>query len=306
MSGPRSAVGTDAPPDTREAVITVRGLTMAYGNHVVLHGIDVTVPPGQLFALLGPNGAGKTTTVEILEGYRRRSGGEVRVLGMDPQHAGEKWRSRVGVVMQSWSDHARWRVGELVSHFADYYPNPYRPAELLDLVGLAKQANQELGKLSGGQRRRVDVALGIIGRPELLFLDEPTTGFDPQARAAFHELIVDLKRQGMTIILTTHDLAEAERLADQTAVLIDGRLVAIGTPAQLAEQVAAKARVAWIDDSGVAQVRYTQEPEQLVYQLHQDIGGPIPGLEVVRPTLEQSYLGLLGTPGSTNGHGSER
>ncbi|MGR6975207.1 ABC transporter ATP-binding protein [Streptomyces cynarae] len=280
-----------------DAAVSVSDLRMSYGSRDVLHGIDLTIRQGELFALLGPNGAGKTTTVEILEGYRKRSAGEVRVLGADPSAVDDAWRRRVGVVMQSWRDHARWRVRELMVHFARYYPRAYAPDELLELVGLQEQADQELGRLSGGQRRRVDVALGIIGRPELLFLDEPTTGFDPQARRTFHELILSLKDAGMTILLTTHDLEEAERLADRTAILIRGRLVACGTPTELAHKVQASAQVRWTAD-GIAHNQATHDPSQLVWELHEKFGGPIPGLEVIRPSLEDTYLRLVRAEGA--------
>ena len=175
---------TDVQP-----VIQVRDLTMAYGDVDVLRGVDLDIHRGEVFALLGPNGAGKTTTVEILEGFRQRSGGEVSVLATDPERGGDAWRARIGLVLQSWRDHRRWRVAELLRHFATYYPDPRDPGELLALVGLTDQAGKQVDRLSGGQRRRLDVALGIVGRPELLFLDEPTTGFDPQARHEFHVLV---------------------------------------------------------------------------------------------------------------------
>ncbi|MET9535792.1 ABC transporter ATP-binding protein [Streptomyces sp. NPDC006649] len=270
---------------------------MSYGARDVLHGIDLTIHRGELFALLGPNGAGKSTTVEILEGYRKRSAGAVQVLGADPSLVDDAWRRRIGVVMQSWRDHGRWRVRELVTHFARYYPHAYMADELLDLVGLQAQAEQELGRLSGGQRRRVDVALGIIGRPELLFLDEPTTGFDPEARRDFHRLIATLKDAGMTILLTTHDMEEAERLADRTAILIGGRLVACGTPAELAHKVKSAATVRW-RDAGSLQWHATHDPSQMVWDLHQQFAGPIPDLEVIRPSLEETYLGLVQAEGA--------
>lgn len=280
-----------------EPAVSVSGLRMSYGARDVLHGIDVTIQHGELFALLGPNGAGKTTTVEILEGYRKRSAGSVRVLGMDPSQVDDAWRQRVGIVMQSWRDHARWRVRELMTHFAGYYERAYDADELLDLVGLQDQAGQELGRLSGGQRRRVDVALGIIGHPDLLFLDEPTTGFDPEARRDFHRLIATLKDAGMTILLTTHDMEEAERLADRTAILIGGRMIACGTPAELAAKVNASAKVRW-SNAGELHSRSTLEPSQMVWQLHQELGGPIPDLEVIRPSLEETYLGLVRAEGA--------
>lgn len=206
-------------------VVQARGITMTYGDIDVLHGVDLDIHRGEVFALLGPNGAGKTTTVEILEGFRRRSAGDVSVLGTDPERGDDAWRARIGLVLQSWRDHGRWRVGELLGHFATYYPDPRDPAELLGLVGLTDQADRQVARLSGGQRRRLDVALGIVGRPHLLFLDEPTTGFDPEARYEFHALVERLARdEGVTILLTTHDLVEAERLADRIAMLVGGRI----------------------------------------------------------------------------------
>ncbi|MFJ5557832.1 ABC transporter ATP-binding protein [Streptomyces sp. NPDC093250] len=266
---------------------------MRYGAREVLNGVDLDVRRGEVLALLGPNGAGKSTTIEILEGFRRRSGGQVSVLGADPDHVSDAWRSRVGIVVQSWRDHARWRVGELVEHFARYYPNPREAGELLDTVGLTPHANQECQRLSGGQRRRLDVALGIIGRPELLFLDEPTTGFDPEARRDFHRLIERLsEEEGMTILLTTHDLAEAERLSDSIAILVGGRLIASGPAEELATEIQADAEVRWLQD-GERRSRRTADPSDVVWELHQQFGGPIPGLEVRRPTLEDTYLGML-------------
>ncbi|WP_078509084.1 ABC transporter ATP-binding protein [Streptomyces zinciresistens] len=267
---------------------------MSYGGVDVLHGIDLDIRRGEVFALLGPNGAGKTTTVEILEGFRRRSAGEVQVLGADPEHGDDAWRARIGLVLQSWRDHRRWQVGELLTHFASYYPDPRDPAALLSLVGLAEQAGQQVERLSGGQRRRLDVALGIVGRPELLFLDEPTTGFDPQARYDFHTLVERLAgEEGVTVLLTTHDLAEAERLADRIAMLVGGRIRACGTPAELARRAAARAEVRWTADDGTARHERTADPSRLVWELHRQAEGPIPGLEVRRPTLEDTYLHMV-------------
>ncbi|MFM9457477.1 ABC transporter ATP-binding protein [Streptomyces europaeiscabiei] len=266
---------------------------MRYGAREVLDGVDLDVRRGEVLTLLGPNGAGKSTTIEILEGFRRRSGGQVSVLGADPDDVSDAWRSRIGIVVQSWRDHARWRVGELMEHFARYYPNPRSPGELLDAVGLTAQAKQECHRLSGGQRRRLDVALGIIGRPELLFLDEPTTGFDPEARRDFHSLIERLSEaEGMTIVLTTHDLAEAERLSDSIAILVGGRLIASGPVEGLAAEIQADAEVRWIQN-GERRSRLTADPSQVVWELHHEFDGPIPGLEVRRPTLEDTYLGVL-------------
>ncbi len=279
---------------TVRPVIQVRGLTMSYGGVGVLHGIDLDIHRGEVFALLGPNGAGKTTTVEILEGFRRRSAGEVRVLGADPERGDDAWRGRIGLVLQSWRDHRRWRVAELLTHFATYYPDPRDPDELLALVGLTGQAGRQVDRLSGGQRRRLDVALGIVGRPELLFLDEPTTGFDPEARHEFHVLVERLARdEGVTVLLTTHDLVEAERLADRIAMLVGGRIRACGTPAELARRAAAQAEVRWTADDGTPRRERTEDPSRLVWELHRDADGPIPGLEVRRPTLEDTYLHMV-------------
>ncbi|OLE23672.1 MAG: ABC transporter, partial [Actinobacteria bacterium 13_1_20CM_3_71_11] len=194
---------------TAEPAIRVRGLRKTYGHHVAVEGLDLEVHRGECFALLGPNGAGKTTTVEILEGYRPRSAGEVSVLGLDPAHPTRDWRARVGIVLQSIGEFEALTVREVVSHFARYYPAPRDPDEVIVSVGLAAKATARTGNLSGGQRRRLDVALGMIGRPELLFLDEPTTGFDPEARQEFWELIRGLSADGTTILLTTHYLYEA-------------------------------------------------------------------------------------------------
>ncbi|MEU1047735.1 ABC transporter ATP-binding protein [Streptomyces sp. NPDC005897] len=267
---------------------------MAYGGVDVLRGVDLDIHRGEIFALLGPNGAGKTTTVEILEGFRRRSAGDVRVLGTDPERGNDGWRGRIGLVLQSWRDHPRWRVAELLTHFATYYPDPRDPAELLALVGLDEQAGRQVNRLSGGQRRRLDVALGIVGRPELLFLDEPTTGFDPEARHEFHLLVERLARdEDVTVLLTTHDLVEAERLADRIAMLVGGRIRACGTPAELARRAAAEAEVRWTADDGTPRRARTADPSKLVWELHRDTAGPVPGLEVRRPTLEDTYLHMV-------------
>ncbi|GAA3191649.1 MULTISPECIES: ABC transporter ATP-binding protein [Streptomyces] len=275
-------------------VIRAHDLRMSYGEREVLRGVDLEVHRGEILALLGPNGAGKTTTVEILEGFRRRSAGEVEVLGTDPAHGDEAWRARLGLVLQSWRDHGRWRVGELLTHFARYYREPRDPDALLRLVGLTDHAGQQAARLSGGQRRRLDVALGIIGRPELLFLDEPTTGFDPEARRDFHVLVERLAREeGVTVLLTTHDLVEAERLADRMAMLVKGRIRACGTPRELARRAAAQAEVRWTAPDGTPRRERTADASRLVWELHRSAGGPIPDLEVRRPTLEDTYLHML-------------
>ena len=214
-------------------VIEVRGLRKTYGELDAVAGIDLTVAAGEVFAFLGPNGAGKTTTVEILEGYRRPTAGKVSVLGIDPARAGRDWRARIGVVLQESEPEAELTVRECLSLYAGYYPRPRRVAETLELVGLTDRASARCGRLSGGQRRRLDVALALIGDPELIFLDEPTTGFDPAARQSAWQVIAGLRDLGKTIFLTTHYMEEAEHLADRIAVLAAGRIVAEGTAATL-------------------------------------------------------------------------
>ncbi|MEU8340060.1 ABC transporter ATP-binding protein [Spirillospora sp. NPDC048832] len=276
-----------------EPVIRARDLRMRYGRTEVLRGVDLDVGAGEVVALLGPNGAGKTTTIEILEGFRRRTSGEVAVLGADPGTGGVAWRARLGVVLQDWQDHPRWHVRPLLAHIAAFYPHPRDPDELLEAMGLTAQAGQAVGRLSGGQRRRLDIALGIVGRPELLFLDEPTAGFDPEARREFHGLVERLAREdGMTVLLTTHDLAEAERLADRIAILVDGAVRVCGTPSALASVVRAASEVRWLED-GAPRAERTADPSALAFELHRRFGGPVPGLEIRRPSLEESYLDLV-------------
>ncbi|WP_055477779.1 ABC transporter ATP-binding protein [Sphaerimonospora mesophila] len=268
--------------------IEVRGLTKRYGATQAVAGLDLEIEQGEVFAILGPNGAGKSTTVEILEGYRSRDSGEVSVLGVDPARPTRQWRSRVGIVLQTANDAAELSVRETVRHFAGYYPNPHDPDEVIAKVGLTENAGKRVRQLSGGQRRRVDVALGIIGSPELLFLDEPTTGFDPEARRQFWELIEGLAHDGTTIVLTTHYLDEAEALADRVAVIARGRIVAEGTPATLGGRHTAKAQVTWADGSVE-----TDTPTKTVLELSRRFDGEIPGLTVIRPTLEDIYLRLI-------------
>ncbi|WP_433049254.1 ABC transporter ATP-binding protein [Dactylosporangium sp. CS-033363] len=269
--------------------IEVRGLRKRYGAHPAVDGIDLDVEPGEVFALLGPNGAGKTTTVEILEGHRRRDGGEVRVLGEDPGAAGRRWRARIGVVLQTAADAAELTVRESVRHYGGYYPSRRDPDEVIAAVGLTEKAGARVRSLSGGQRRRLDVALGIVGRPELVFLDEPTTGFDPEARRRFWDLIRSLAADGTTILLTTHYLDEAEALAGRLAVLAGGRIVAAGTPATVGGRDRAQAVVSWRDADGRHEVR-TGEPDAVVAGL----GAGFTDLRVTRPTLEDVYLSLIG------------
>jgi ABC-2 type transport system ATP-binding protein len=272
--------------------IEVRGLRKTYREHDAVRGIDLTVTRGEVFALLGPNGAGKTTTVEILEGHRKRTGGDVRVLGEDPGTAGRAWRARIGVVLQDAEDAADLTVTELVRHVAGFYPDPRPAAEVIELVGLTGKRTSKIRQLSGGQRRRVDVALGIVGRPELLFLDEPTTGFDPAARRQFWDLIRALAAEGVTILLTTHYLEEAEALADRLAVLAGGQIVAEGTPATLGGRQSAAAKVTWRED-GKIRTEQVPDPTELIKQLL-DEKADLTTLTVTRPTLEDIYLNLLG------------
>ena len=277
-----------------EAAVSVHGLRKTYGERTAVDGVDLDIPRGEVFALLGPNGAGKTTTVEILEGYRSRDAGEVSVLGVDPADATPQWRARVGIVLQSVTDLSELTVAETVRHFAGYYPRPRDPDEVIATVGLTDSAAQRIRLLSGGQRRRLDVALGILGRPELLFLDEPTTGFDPAARRQFWDLVEDLAREGTTILLTTHYLEEAERLADRVAVIASGRIVEVAEPAALGGRREAAATVSWTDPDGSRRSVRTAEPTRTVTELAATFVGEVPGLSVTRPTLEDVYLEMVG------------
>jgi ABC-2 type transport system ATP-binding protein len=278
------------------SAVAVRGLRKTYGERTAVDDVDLQVAPGEVFALLGPNGAGKTTTVEILEGYRARDAGEVSVLGHDPAQPTRAWRSRLGIVLQSVTDLSELTVGETVDHFASYYPYPRDPAEVLDKVGLTEHVGQRTRLLSGGQRRRLDVALGILGRPELLFLDEPTTGFDPAARRQFWGLVEDLAAEGTTILLTTHYLDEAERLADRVAVIAGGRILEVATPATLGGRQHALATVAWTDQGGQPRSVETAEPTRTISELAATFAGEIPDLSVTRPTLEETYLAMVREP----------
>jgi ABC-2 type transport system ATP-binding protein len=280
---------------TENAVIQVRGLRKRYGAATAIDGIDLDVARGEVLALLGPNGAGKTTTVEILAGHRHRDSGAVTVLGEDPVQAARsrRWRARIGIVLQL-SGELELTVAELVGQFASFYPQPRDPGELIDLVGLRGSEHRRAHQLSGGQRRRLDVALGIVGRPELLFLDEPTTGFDPEARRLFWDLIRQLAAEGTTVLLTTHYLPEAEALADRVAVLAAGRVVASGPPASLGAAVAAEAQVSWDRPGAGRQTVTTATPAALVAELAAALGGEVPGLTVTRPSLEDTYLELIG------------
>lgn len=282
-------------------MLDVDGLRMRYGSTDVLHDVTFQARHGEVLALLGPNGAGKTTTIEILEGFRVRSQGRVSVLGADPSHGDESWRARLGIVLQSWRDHGNWPVRELLAHLGAYYapyatpgiPRPWDPDELIARVGLVEHAGKKLKTLSGGQRRRLDVAIGLVGRPELLFLDEPTTGFDPQARSDFHELVRDLAdARETTVLLTTHDLDEAEKLADRILVLNGGRIVADGTAAALARRIAGEDEVRWLHD-GRRYVERTPDSTAFARELFARHGDDVQELEIVRASLEQTYLALV-------------
>jgi ABC-2 type transport system ATP-binding protein len=274
--------------------VRVRGLRRVYGERTAVDGVDLDIATGEVFALLGPNGAGKTTTVEILEGYRRRDDGEVSVLGIDPADATAQWRARVGIVLQSVTDLSELTVAETVRHFAAYYPAPRDPDEVIATVGLTSSASQRTRLLSGGQRRRLDVALGILGRPELLFLDEPTTGFDPMARRLFWDLVESLAQEGTTILLTTHYLEEAERLADRVGVIAAGRIIEVAPPDALGGRATAEVTVSWTEPDGSRRSVRTGEPTRTVTELAARFGGEVPDLAVTRPTLEETYLAMVG------------
>ena len=278
---------------TTPRAVDVTGLHKRYGEKVAVDGLDLHVDPGEIVAVLGPNGAGKTTTVEILEGFRHRDTGRVSVLGEDPATAGRAWRSRVGMVLQDVSTVSEVTVEEAVAHHALFYPGARGTDEVIEAVGLADKRRTRSRHLSGGQRRRLDVAIGIVGRPELLFLDEPTTGFDPEARHAFWDLISGLREGGTTILLTTHYMDEAEHLADRVVVVADGRVVAEGAPADLGGMAAHRVRVTWIED-GVRREVATDSPTRTVGELAARFGGEVPALQVVRPSLEEIYLELVG------------
>jgi ABC-2 type transport system ATP-binding protein len=280
-----------------DPVVSVRDLRKNYGSLAALDGVSFDIQRGETFALLGPNGAGKSTTIEILEGYRDRSGGDASVLGVDPGKGGLDWKARLGIVLQSTGESGNVTVREQLTHFAGYYPNARDVDEVIAAVGLREKQKTLIRRLSGGQRRRVDVALGIIGRPELLFLDEPTTGFDPEARRQFWALIERLKADGTTILLTTHYLDEAAHLGDRAGVIADGRLIDIGRIDQIGGQLSRTPIVRW-RESGVLREQRTSEPGALVASLMLD-GNEPEGLEIIRPSLEDIYLQLVGASATT-------
>jgi ABC-2 type transport system ATP-binding protein len=275
-----------------QTAIRARGLVKRYAGRPVVDDLDLDIEHGEIFALLGPNGAGKTTTVEILEGFRDRDAGEVDVLGADPQSADLDWRNRVGIVLQTSTGLDLLTPREALATTAKCYSSPRPVDEVITAVGLDEKADARIAGLSGGQRRRLDVGLGIIGRPELLFLDEPTTGFDPQARRDFWSLIEDLGREGTTILLTTHYLDEAERLAHRVGVIAAGKLLALDTPDRLGGRDAKEAVVSW-EEAGTRHTVHSAAPTAEVARLSARLGGEVPGLTVTRPTLEDTYLGLI-------------
>ena len=297
-----------------EAVIEIADLRMTYGKLEAVRGIDLQVRRGEVFAFLGPNGAGKTTTVEILEGYRRRTSGQISVLGQDPEHAGASWRARIGVVLQESEPERDLTVSECLRLFAGYFPTPRDVDETLALVGLTQRADATASRLSGGQRRRLDVAMALVGNPELVFLDEPTTGFDPSARRAAWDMIAGLRSTGVTVFLTTHYMEEAEYLADRVAVIAAGRIVAEGTPQTLGGRASAEAEIrfslppnlavedlpervqsALADRDGDRILLRAKSPLTVLAPLVRwaEAGNAeIADLEVRRPTLEDVYLAL--------------
>ena len=280
---------------THDHAIEIRSLTKSYGDKQVLRGLDLTVSAGSVLTLLGPNGAGKTTTVEILQGLRRAASGTVAVLGEDPRHASRAWRARLGIVSQSSTDLADLTVTEAVRHVSRFFANPNDVAETIERVGLADDARTRASRLSGGRRRRLDVAMAIIGRPELLFLDEPTTGFDPKARRVFWKLVEDLRADGTTVLLTTHYLDEAAHLADDVGIILGGRVVEYDTPEALAGRAGNNRSVSWIEN-GEERTEQTTTPTAVVQGLAARLAGPdgeVPGLQVHTPSLEDYYLELI-------------
>jgi ABC-2 type transport system ATP-binding protein len=281
-----------------DSAISIKGLRMSYGETEAVRGIDLEVRQGEIFAFLGPNGAGKTSTVEILEGYRKRTGGEVLVLGEDPAHAGSAWRDRIGIVLQSNSLDPYLTVRESLELYAGYFSHPRPVEEVIALVGLEEKAEERARKLSGGQQRRLDVGMALVGDPELLFLDEPTTGFDPSARRQFWDVIAGLRDLGKTVFLTTHYMDEAQRLADRVTIIAAGQIVAEGTPEDLGERDKATTTIRYRDAAGEEISIETLDPVRELNRLTADAmerGEDLEGLEVTRPSLEDVYLDLTET-----------
>ena len=277
-----------------QPVISISGLRKSYGEVEAVRGIDLEVRPGEVFAFLGPNGAGKTTTIEVLEGYRRRGGGEVSVLGEDPEHAGREWRERIGIVLQSCRLDPYLTVRESLALYAGYYRAPRPIEETIELVGLAGKADARASSLSGGQQRRLDVGMALIGDPELIFLDEPTTGFDPSARRQAWETIAGLRELGKTVLLTTHYMDEAQRLADRVAVIVAGQVVARGTPEDLGDRENRPARITYRENGREVELETTTPVRTLNELTGRALaeGRELEGLEVRRPSLEDVYLEL--------------
>jgi len=314
ISRPVARPERGAAPTSAPAVIELDGLVKRYGDFTAVAGIDLTVRQGEIFALLGPNGAGKTTTLEMLEGYRDRDGGSISVLGVDPQHATLEWRSRIGLVLQTSQMPPELTVFELVDRYAAYYPHPRDVDDTIELVGLADKRDARAGRLSGGQQRRLDVAMALVGDPELVFLDEPTTGFDPAARRAAWAMIDDLRRLGKTVMLTTHYMDEAEALADRLAILVRGRIAAEGTPSTIGGRDTAPVaitfrRVPGFDPSVVSEAVAGGDDEFVVLTAADAVSAlaelvrwaetnrvDLVGLEVRRPSLEDVYLSLAEEP----------
>ncbi len=289
-----------------DPAIEVRALCKRYGDYEAVRGIDIVVQRGEVFGLLGPNGAGKTTTVEILEGYRTRTSGEVSVLGHDPAERSIELRRKIGIVLQSGGIYSHITPREALAHWASFYPHPRDVEEVLALAGLQEKADERSRKLSGGQLRRLDFALALVGDPELIFLDEPTTGFDPEARRAAWETVRSLRALGKTILLTTHYLEEAQALADRVAIVKDGRVLAIGPPRELGVG-AAHYRVAYRDPDGELVERETDDPTALLHELTGEAlarGGRLEELSVGRPTLEDVYLELTAQDDSDEAAGT--
>jgi len=285
-----------------DPVISIKGLRKSYGETEAVRGIDLEVNRGEVFAFLGPNGAGKTTTVEILEGYRKRSGGEVAVLGEDPQRAGREWRERIGIVLQSGRLDPYLTVRESLELYAGYFRAPLPTAEVVSLVGLESKADERTGRLSGGQQRRLDVGMALVGDPELLFLDEPTTGFDPSARRQAWDVIAGLRDLGKTVFLTTHYMDEAQRLADRVTIIAAGQIVARSTPEDLGERESGETTIRF-RRAGDEVVLQTTTPVQALHELTAEAlaaGEELEGLEVTRPSLEDVYLELTAAA-ETNG-----
>ena len=323
MTSPEVRPGVSVPGPAEAGhpgtlAVDVRGLEKSYSGVQAVRGVDLAVRVGEVFALLGPNGAGKTTTVEILEGYRTRDRGEVSVLGVDPGRHRARLKSRMGIVLQSTGIERYLTVRETIAMYATFYPCPRPVDEVIHLVGLQEKRNVRVLKLSGGQQRRLDVAIALVGNPELLFLDEPTTGFDPSARREAWEVIKNLATLGMTVLLTTHYMDEAQFLADRVAVIAAGRIVAEGTPATLGDRELATARIRYRPPDGATVPDglsappgpdgYTEiTPDDVVQALHQLTGWAIDhrarldGLQVIRPSLEDIYLSLTG-PSSGDSH----